>query len=91
MKLKVSSIILIGITVILTACAGGGVGVGVYHHHNYDRWWGARDYYRDRIIVVPPETIEPEYEATPLPSGSEHIPDIDMPDMGMPDIDVGDF
>jgi hypothetical protein len=37
------------------------------------------------VVVVDPH-IEPEYEATPLPSGPA-----DMPDMGMPDMDFGGF
>ena len=41
---------------------------------------------RDRVIVVPPEAVEPPPEAVTLPSGPE-----DIPDMGMPDIDLGDF
>lgn len=88
--------VLIVMLLSVTSCTGAGVGVGVYHHHHFGSWWGARPYYRDRIIVVPPGEIEPPLVATPLPSGPEHeigvtLPEVDMPDMGMPDIDLGDL
>jgi hypothetical protein len=77
--------LLLGLSILFTSCAGGGGG-GVYrHHHGHGPWWGGRDYYRDRIIVVPDK--EPVVEATPLPSGPEQMP---MPDMGAPDFG-GDF
>jgi hypothetical protein len=80
-------VLLIVLALLFTACAGGRAGVGVYHHHHgYGPWWGSRDYYRDRIIVVPDE--DSVVEATPLPSGPEQMP---MPDMGMPDMDMGDM
>ena len=79
--------LLIGPILVFTSCGGGGriSGVVYRHHHGYGPWWGSRDYYRDRIIVVPDK--EPDVEATPLPSGPEMMPD--TPDMGMPD--MGDF
>ncbi len=42
---------------------------------------GSRDYYHDRVSVVPPD-IDRAVEATPLPSGPEEMPDMGMPDMG---------
>ena len=88
MKRIFTALLLPGLTMMLLACAGGGtsVSVGVYRHHHVGPWWGIGGYYRERIIVVPPETVEPEFEATPLPSGPD-----EMPDMGMPDVDLGDF
>ena len=74
--------LLIGPILVFTSCGGGGRTSGdVYrHHHGYGPWWGSRDYYRD-IIIVP----EPPVEATTLPSGPEHMPDMGAPDFG------GDF
>ena len=76
---------LIGMTLILSSCGGRGrVSGGVYrHHHGYGPWWGSRGYYRDRDIVDPDKDLG--VEATPLPSGPEHMPDMGAPDMG------GDF
>jgi hypothetical protein len=72
---------LCGVAGLLFSCGGGGV--GVYHRHYGPSPWGAAGgYYRDTVIVVPPER-EPEFEATPLPSG----PEDSFPDMGMPDVD----
>ena len=86
MRRFINALLLLGLVSLLISCASGGTSGGVYHHHHgYGPWWGSRHYYHDRVIVVPPEE-GPEFEATPLPSGPEH-----MPDMGMPDIDVGDF
>lgn len=87
MKNLMNIALLVGLTILFTACAGtsGRAGVGVYrHHYGYGPWWGGRDYYHDRVIVVPDR--EPIAEATPLPSGPEN-----MPDMGMPDMDFGDM
>ena len=85
MKKITAIVLLIGLTLLFISCGGGSrTGVCIYHHHHgYGPWWGGRDYYRDRIIVVPDR--EPDVEATPLPSGPE-----DMPDMGAPDFG-GDF
>ena len=85
MKKLITIAMLVGLTMLLAACTGGGrAGVGVYHHHHgHGPWWGGRDYYRDRIIVVPDK--DPVVEATPLPSGPEHMPDMGAPDFG------GDF
>lgn len=86
-----NTMLLFGLFCLLISCAGGGGSGRVYHHHHgRGPWSGSRAYDRDRVIVVPPEK-EPELEATPLPSGPEHRPDVDTPDMGMPDIDLGDF
>ena len=82
MKTPTTIGLLIGLTILFTACAGGGGGV-YHHHHGYGPWWGSRDYYRDRVIVVPDK--EPPVEATTLPSGPEHMPDMGAPDFG------GDF
>lgn len=87
MKKIIISVLLLGCLGLFTSCAGGGGGKGVYlHHHGHGPWWGGRDYYHDRVIVVPPEAVEPPLEATTLPSEPE-----DMPDMGMPEMDFGDF
>lgn len=92
MKKIIWVLLMIGCLSFLGSCSGGGGGAGVYrYHHGYGPWWGSRDYYRDRVIIVPPEAIEPPLEATPLPAGPEHMPDVDIPDMGMPDIDLGGF
>ena len=85
---KISAIVLVVALALFFASCGGRVrtGVGIYHHHHgYGPWWGSRDYYRDRIIVVPDR--DSDLEATPLPSGPEQMP---MPDMGAPDFG-GDF
>ena len=84
MRKYIHAMLFLGLFGLLISCAGG-AGRVYHHHHGHGPWWGSRTYDRDRVIVVPPEK-EPEVEATPLPSGPEH-----MPDMGMPDIDVGDF
>ena len=89
MRRLINAILLLALSGLLVSCANGGSSggrAGVYHHHHgYGPWWGSRTYYHDRVIVVPPEEgLQPE--ATPLPSGPEH-----MPDMGMPDVDLGDF
>ena len=61
----------VGLASLLIACSGGGASVGVYHHHHGPGfWWGSGGYIRDRVIVVPEEDLEPDVEATPLPSGS---------------------
>lgn len=96
MKAKICCIILIGLSLLITACAGGnGRGsVGVYHHHHIGPWWGGRSYYRDRVIVVPPEreNIDPDFGVEAPPPSLEAMPHMDMPDMGMPDtMDMGDF
>ena len=87
MKKMTAIVLLVSMALLFTSCGGRGrVSSGVYHHHHgYGPWWGSRDYYRDRVIVVPDEK-EPIEEATPLPSEPE-----DMPDMGMPDMDFGDM
>ena len=82
MKTPTTIGLLIGLTILFTACTGGGGGV-YNHHHGRSPWWGSRSYYRDTVIVVPDK--EPEVEATPLPSGPEHMPDMGAPDFG------GDF
>ena len=82
MKIRLNLIWLLGILGLLTSCAGGSGGV-YRHHYGPSPWWGAGGYYRDRVVVVPVPD-EPVVEATPLPSGPEH-----MPDMGMPDVDLG--
>jgi hypothetical protein len=87
MKRMTTTVLLIVLTLMFIACAGGGsrTGVGVYrHHYGHGPWWGS-GYYRDRVIVVPEGDLE--VAATPLPSGPEQRP---MPDMGMPDVG-GDF
>ena len=84
---KVTAIaLLIGLTLLFISCAGGGgTSGGVYrHHHGPGPCWGSRGYYRDTVIVIPDK--EPPVEATPLPSGPEHMPDMGMPDM---DFDMG--
>ena len=83
MKKTTAIVLVVSLALLFTSCGGRDrTGVGIYHHHHgYGPWWGSRDYYRDRIIVVPDDR-EPEVEATPLPSGPE-----DMPDMGAPDMD----
>lgn len=87
MKKIISAVLLLGLAILFTACTGVSGGVGVYsHHYGHGPWWGGRDYYRDTVVVVPPEEIDPPVEAVPLPSGPE-----DMPDMGMPDGDIGDI
>ncbi len=84
-------ILLVSLLAFMISCTGASV--GVYHRpHGYNPWWGGRTYYRDRVIVVPPEEIEPPLVAIPQPSGPELGPE-PMPDMGMPDMDfdMGDF
>jgi hypothetical protein len=87
MKKVIIALLFFGFVSLVSSCGGGGgYGGGVYrYHHGYNHWYGSRGYYRDRVVVVDPD-IEPEYEATPLPSGPA-----DMPDMGMPDMDFGGF
>jgi|GEM_PF-1476308 len=86
MKKTITAILLLNFAFLLAACAGGGGSGRVYHHHHgHGPWWGSRDYYHERIIVVPDK--DQDVEATPLPSEPEQMP---MPDMGMPDIG-GDF
>ncbi len=84
MKTLTTITLLIGMTFLFTSCTGGGGGRnsgGVYRHpHGHGPWWGSRDYYRDRIIVVPDK--DPVVEATPLPSGPEMMPDMGAPDFG---------
>jgi hypothetical protein len=78
MQKIIMALLLLGGLSLLASCAGGDGGVAIYHpHHDHGPWWGSRDYYRERVIVVPEE---PVVEATP----SEPV---EMPDMGMPDID----
>ena len=84
MKKLTTMAMLMSLAFVFTACTGGGGGA-YRHHHGYGPWWGGRDYYRDRIIVVPDRDLD--VEATPLPSGPEQMP---MPDMGAPDFG-GDF
>jgi hypothetical protein len=82
MKKTITAILLLNFLFLLAACAGGGGRSGGYHyHHGYGPWSRSRDYYRDRVIVVPERDLP--IEAT-TPSGPEMIPD--TPDMGMPDI-----
>ncbi len=98
MKKYIHIILFMGLLSLLISCAGGrgGVSVGVYHHHHgFGPWWGSRPYYRDRVIVVPPDIGEgptPELPIEPPPI-AEQLPEppMDFPDMGMPDIDLGDF
>ena len=86
MKKMTVVVLLMGMALLFTSCGGRGrVSGGVYHHyHGYGPWWGSRDYYHDRVIVVP--NREPDVEATPLPSEPEQMPMPDTPDMGMPDV-----
>ena len=83
MKKMITIALLIGLSTVYMSCAGGGgTRVGVYrHHYGYGPWWGSRDYYHDRVVVVSPD-IEPAVEATPLPSGPENMPDMGVPDIG---------
>jgi hypothetical protein len=86
MRKFIIAMLLFGLVSLLISCAnGGGSGRVYHHHHGYGPWWGSRDYYRDRVIVVPPD-VDHAVEATPLPSGPEEMPDMGMPDMG----DMGD-
>ena len=80
MRKSIIIILFIGFVSLLISCAnGGGSGRVYHHHHSYGPRWG------DRVVVLPPgNEVEPAYEATPLPSGPD-----DMPDMGMPDIGDG--
>lgn len=87
MKKIIAAGLLIGFSLSLFSCGSGSGGGRVYrHHHGHSPWWGS-GYYRDRVIVVPEKDLE--VEATPLPSGPEHMPD--TPDMGIPDGDFGDL
>ena len=82
MKRFLSILALSQVLGLLISCGGGG-SVSMYHRsHGPSPWWGAGGYYRDRVIVPPPD-LEPEFEATPVPSG----PDDGFPGMGRPDID----
>ncbi len=101
MKVYFSIGLLIGLLMLLASCTGvrGGASVGVYHHHHFGPWWGARDYYRDRVIVLPPEReiegeVDPDF-GVPAPSAPEPElmpePDIDIPDMGMPEFEAEPF
>ncbi len=80
MRIFIIAMLLLSLVSLFISCASGGGSGRVYrHHHGYGPRWG------DRVVVLPPgNEVEPAYEATPLPSGPE-----DMPDMGMPDIDMG--
>ena len=73
--------LLIGLTILFTACAGGGGGAYYHHHHGHGPWWGSRDYYRDTDHRRPDDK-DSDVEATPLPSGPEHMPDMGAPDFG---------
>lgn len=86
MKRIISSVLILGCFALLTACAGGGSGGGVYrHYYGHSPFYRHYDYYRDGGVIVVPDV--PEFEATPLPSGPEMMPDMGMP-MDMP-MDMG--
>ena len=107
MKKYIHIILFMGLLSLLISCAGGGggVSVGVYrHHHGFGPWWGSRTYYRDRIIVVPPEVekgptpelpIEPPVDKGPTPELpiepppiAEQLPE---PPMDFPDMGMPDI
>lgn len=87
MKARLIALILLGMMCgWLGACGGKGRGhTHVYHGYSqHGPWWGHRSYYRDRVVVVPPDSLDIDRpEAVQLPE-----PPPDIPDMGMPDIDV---
>ena len=82
MKKTIIAVLLLSSLPFFTSCSNSRVGGGIYHHyHGHGPWLGS-GYYRDRVIVVPPTDVAPAFEATPLPSGPEMMPDMGMPDMG---------
>lgn len=83
MKKRICGLVLMAaIGCLMVSCAGSG-SQGVYRsYHGHGPWFGHRDYYRDRVVIVPPESA-----GGPV---AEQLPEMppDMPDMGMPDMDV---
>ena len=96
MKRSIGFVLLLGFLALTVSCTAGGT-PGVYrHYHGYGPWYGVRGYYGyggGGVIVTPPPdgSVDPGVEATPLPSGPEHMPDMGMPDVGGYDVDMGGY
>ena len=97
--MKKSILLLVGLVFLLlvSACANsnGRSSVGVYGHVGFGPWWGHSTYYRDRVIVVPPDPGEGPTPELPIePPVAEQLPiepPVDFPDMGMSEVDVAPF
>ena len=86
MKKMAIPIILFLLFLFVWACSGAKERSHVYYRSIRGPYygWGHHAYYRDRVLVVPPDGGGGEdLEAVPLPE--------EPPDMGMPDIDIESF
>ena len=81
---KIITLMVLFSIIILMGCSGAKERDHVYYRsvRGPSPWWGHRPYYRDRVVVVPPDGGG-DLEAVQLPE--------DPPDMGMPDVDMEPF